>query len=110
MMLALTSPTFSLKSDFQSCSPLRIFSRASFTQPGQSESVSRGHPNGGLVFCQDFRTGLSDHLGMKEGLGLYLLKNCTLSNIKPADRATSQSAYFVTRLRFTRFIVIHLVQ
>src|SRR5438477_11113972 len=103
MMLAFTSPTFSLKSDFQSCSPLRIMSRASFTQPGQSESVSRGHPKVGLVFCQDFSTGLSDHLGMKEGLGLYLLKHCKLSNIRPADRAMTKSAHFVTCLRFTRF-------
>src|SRR5207247_2226534 len=109
MIWALISPTFSSMSVFQSCSPFRIMSRASFTHPGQSESGSRGHPNGGLVFCQDFRRGLSDHLGMKEGLGLYLLKNCMLSNIRPADRATTQSAYFVTRLRFTLFIIIHLV-
>src|SRR5438046_10751109 len=75
MMLALISPTFSPRSDFQSCSPPMIFSRASLTHPGHSESVWRGHPNGGLVFCQDFKSGLSDHLGVKGGLGPYLLKN-----------------------------------
>src|SRR5437764_391940 len=108
MMSALISPTFSLMSDLQSCSPLRILSRASFTHPGQSESVCRGHPNGGLVFCEDFGMGLSDHWGMKEGFGLYLLMDWMASNIRPADRATTQSTYLILRLRFTPLIVIHL--
>src|SRR5690348_6550098 len=97
MMLALISPTFSFKSDFQSCSPVRIFSRASLTQPGQSESVSRGHPSGGLVFCQDFRRGLSDHLGVKEGFGPYLLKIWMASKAAPAVNTTTSSKYFISR-------------
>src|SRR2546422_2765692 len=97
MMLALISPSFSLKSDFQSCSPPRILSRASLTHPGHSESVCRGHPSGGLVFCQDFRSGLSDHLGVKVGLGPYLLKNWTVSKATPAVNTNAWSKYFISR-------------
>src|SRR5438552_12950782 len=74
-MFALTSPTFSLRRDFQSFSPWMIFWRASLTHSGQSESVWRGHPSGGLLFCQDFKSGLSDHRGVKDGFGWNLLKN-----------------------------------
>src|SRR5207245_9139794 len=63
----------------QSFLPLKISSRASLTQPGQSESVWRGHPSVGLVFSQDFNKGLSDHFGVKEGLGWYLLRNWIVS-------------------------------
>src|SRR3989442_10142661 len=66
----------------QSFLPLKISSRASLTQPGQSESVWRGHPSVGLVFSQDFNKGLSDHFGVKEGLGWYLLKNWIVSDRK----------------------------
>src|SRR5207248_10151577 len=55
--------------------PWMMASRASLTQSGQSESVWRGHPSVGLVFSQDLRSGLSDHFGVKDGFGLYLLKN-----------------------------------
>src|SRR4030095_3533347 len=34
------------------------------------ESVWRGHPSGGFVFCHDFSSGFSDHFGMKEGPGV----------------------------------------
>src|SRR5438309_1502235 len=78
-------------------SPLRIFSRASLTHPGHSESVSRGHPSGGLVFCQDFRSGLSDHLGVKGGLAPYLLKNWTASKPTPAVNTNAWSKYFISR-------------
>jgi len=36
---------------------------------GHSESVSRGHPRVGFVFCHDFGNGLSDHFGMNEAAG-----------------------------------------
>src|SRR5580700_3753745 len=72
---ALISPTFSLTRSVQSFLPLKIASRASVTQPGQSESVVRGQPSVGLLFSQDFSSGLSDHFGVKDGLGLRLLKN-----------------------------------
>src|SRR5829696_4807150 len=72
MIWALISPTFSLIRSLTSFLPLMIASRASITQLGQRESVVRGQPSVGLLFCHDFRRGLSDHFGVKEGLGLYL--------------------------------------
>src|ERR1044072_8631037 len=72
MIWAFISPTFSLIRTLTSFLPLIIASRASITQFGQRESVVRGQPRVGLLFCQDFKSGLSDHFGVKEGLGLYL--------------------------------------
>src|SRR5438477_8411143 len=103
MMLALISPTFSFKSDFQSCSPLRIFSRASLTHPGQRESVSRGQPRGGLVFCQDFRSGLSDHLGVNDGLGLMLLSLSKICHAPFAATVTAFSKYLIGLCILDRF-------
>jgi hypothetical protein len=67
VMVALISPTFSLSSVSSGCVPSRIAWRASRTQVGQSESVSRGQPSGGLVFWYDLSSGLSDHFGMNAG-------------------------------------------
>ena len=53
-MVALISPTFSLRRTLTSFLPSRIAWRASRVQSGQSESVSRGQPSGGLVFSYDF--------------------------------------------------------
>src|SRR5947209_19728599 len=75
MICAFISPIFSLTRTETSLLPLRISSRASMTQFGQSESVVRGQPSVGLDFCHDLRSGLSDHLGVNDGFGLYLLKN-----------------------------------
>src|ERR1044072_987236 len=72
MICALISPTFSLMRTLTSFLPLMIASRASITQFGQRESVVRGQPSVGLLFCHDFKSGLSHHFGVKEGLGLYL--------------------------------------
>src|SRR6266516_1443901 len=80
MILALTSPTFWWSNLVQSTAPLMIVSRASLTHWGQSESVWRGHPSTGFVFCQDFSKGFSVHFGVKEGLGLKRLKYCMVSN------------------------------
>src|SRR5437899_10966236 len=66
-MVALISPTFSLSRTLTSFLPSRICLRASRTQTGQSESVSRGQPSGGFVFWYDFSRGLSDHAGMNDG-------------------------------------------
>src|SRR5690349_14998098 len=73
MIWALISPTFSLIRSLTSLLPLMIASRASITQFGHSESVVLGQPRVGLLFCQDLSSGLSDHLGVNEGFGLYLL-------------------------------------
>src|SRR6185436_19832300 len=83
---ALISPTFSLIRILTSCLPLRIDSLASITQLGQSESVVRGQPSVGLLFCHDFNNGLSDHFGVNEGFGLYLLTDWIVSWTAPATR------------------------
>src|SRR5271154_1322472 len=81
---ALISPTFSWTRSVQSFLPFMMASRASFTQSGQSESVVRGQPRVGLDFSQDFNSGLSDHFGVKEGFGFFLLKCWMVSNVTPA--------------------------
>ncbi len=69
-MVALISPIFSVSRTLTSFLPSTISWRSSRVQTGHSESVSRGQPNVGLVFSQDFRIGSSDHLGVKEGFWL----------------------------------------
>src|SRR5689334_12421336 len=98
MIVALISPTFSLIRTLTSFLPLMISSRASITQFGQSESVVRGQPRVGLLFCQDFSRGLSDHLGVKEGLGLYLFTDWIALKRPPAIRVNPLSAYFTGRI------------
>ena len=49
-IVALISPTFSFNRTLTSFLPSRIACRASRVHVGQSESVSRGQPSGGLVF------------------------------------------------------------
>src|SRR5260370_39729104 len=90
MIWALISPTFSYIRSCQSFFPLKIASRASFTHPGQSESVCRGNPSVGLVFSQDLSNGLSDHFGVNEGLGLASLKNCSVSHATPTRFLTAK--------------------
>src|SRR6476469_5965279 len=73
-IVALISPTFSLRRTLTSFLPSRISCRASRTHTGQSESVSRGQPSGGFVFSYDFRSGLSDHFGVNEGFCAILFR------------------------------------
>src|SRR4051794_6022785 len=73
-MVALISPTFSFSSTLTSFLPSRISCRASRVHVGQSESVSRGQPSGGLVFSYDFSSGLSDHFGVNDGRWLILFR------------------------------------
>ena len=70
MICALISPTFSLISVETSRLPDNISSRASMTQFGHSESVCRGKPSVGFVFCHDFNIGLSAPFGVNDGFGL----------------------------------------
>src|SRR5580692_301138 len=88
---ALISPTFSCIRSCQSFSPAMIASRASFTHAGQSESVWRGKPSVGLVFSQDFSSGLSDHCGVTDGLGFFLLKCWMVLKVTPAVLQSTQS-------------------
>src|SRR5579862_2331492 len=97
MICALISPTFSYMRSRKSFWPFMMASRASLTQPGHSESVCRGQPSVGLVFSHDFSSGLSDHLGVNEGLGLNLLKNWMVSKVTPAVRHKTLSKTFHAR-------------
>src|SRR3954470_1361458 len=70
IIVALISPTFSFINTSCGRWPSRICWRISGTHFGQRESVLRGQPSGGLDFSYDLSSGLSDHLGVKEGLVL----------------------------------------
>src|SRR4029077_17187811 len=91
MICALISPTFSLIKSRQSFLPAMMASRASFTQAGQSESVSRGKPRGGLAFSHDLSSGLSVHCGVTDGFGLRLLKCWIVLKVIPAVLHSTQS-------------------
>src|SRR5579872_6871479 len=95
MICALISPTFSCTRSVQSFFPLMIASRASFTQSGHSESVVLGQPSVGFDFSHDFSSGLSDHFGVKDGLGaLRLSKNRTVLKVTCAVLQRLQSNDF----------------
>src|SRR5260370_13600958 len=91
MICALISPTFSCIRSRQSFLPAMIASRPSLTHAGQSESVCLGKPSVGLVFSQDFSSGLSDHFGVTEGLGLRLLNYWMVLNVIPPAFETPHS-------------------
>src|SRR5262247_2203782 len=81
---------------FQGSSPSSIMRlRASLTHLGQSESVTRGHPRVGLVFCHDFNMGLSDHLGMNDSFGLILLNNLMTLKTPCAANDNPFSTYLI---------------
>src|SRR5580698_6110058 len=109
IICALISPTFSWIRSVQSFLPSMIASRASFTQSGQRESVVRGQPNVGLDFSQDFSSGLSDHFGVIEGLGLCLLKNWMVSNAIPAVLQSAQSNVFQSLLLAVLAMILPLL-
>src|SRR5436305_6552302 len=64
------------------------------THLGQSESVERGQPSGGLDFWYDFNKGLSDHFGVNEGLGLMLFNLSKTAHAPLAATVTAFSTYF----------------
>src|SRR4030095_14794288 len=94
-MVALISPTFSLRSTLPSFWPSRIACRASRVHVGHNESVSRGQPSGGLVFSYDFSRGLSDQFGMKEGRWLILLILLKIPQAPLAASASPFSTYLI---------------
>src|SRR5436189_5173617 len=94
-IVALISPTFSLSSVSSGRVPSRIAWRASRTQVGQSESVCRGQPSGGLVFWYDFNIGLSDHFGVNDGFWLILLSCEKTCQIPLAVICSPFSAYLI---------------
>jgi hypothetical protein len=94
-MVALISPTFSFSRTLTSCLPSRIDWRASRVHVGQSESVTRGQPSGGLVFWYDFSSGLSDHFGVNDGRCLILFKLLKITQAPLAASASPFSTYLM---------------
>src|SRR5688572_9700048 len=94
-IVAGISPTFSCSNTDTSCLPSRMAWRASRTHVGHNESVFRGQPSGGFVFCHDLSSGLSDHLGMNEGPGLMRLTVLKTDHAPLAATASPFSKYFI---------------
>src|SRR5579862_2741078 len=94
-MVALISPTFSFISTSCGRCPSRICWRISGTHRGHSESVERGQPSGGFDFSYDFNSGLSDHLGVGDGLGLIRLKRSKKNHAPLAVMVTAFSTYLI---------------
>src|SRR5579862_2446580 len=95
MIVAFTLPTFSLFSTSTGSLPSRISWRISATHRGHSESVERGQPSGGFDFSYDFSSGLSDHLGVGDGLGLIRLKRSKKNHAPLAVMVTAFSTYLI---------------
>src|SRR5581483_4265893 len=94
-MVALISPTFSLRSTLTSFFPSRMAWRASRVHVGHSESVSRGQPSGGFVFSYDFSSGLSDHFGVNDGRWLILLRLLKTNHAPFAATCSPFSTYLI---------------
>src|SRR5262247_2635268 len=92
-IVALISQAFSLIRMLRSILPSRIACRVSRTQAGQSESVSRGQPSGGLDFSYDLSNGLSDHLGAHAGCWLIRLILLKTNQTPPAMIESPFSQY-----------------
>ena len=95
MIVALISPTFSLSRIDTSFLPSRISCRASRTQVGHSESVCRGQPSGGFVFCYDLFSGFSDQFGVNEGFCLIVLAVENTCQMPLAATASPFSTYLI---------------
>src|SRR5579862_6796360 len=102
MMVALISPTFSFIRTSCGRWPSRICWRISGTHLGQRESVERGQPSGGLDFSYDLRSGLSDHFGVGDGLGLMRFKRSNTTH----DPLAAATATFSTYLIGLRIIAV----
>src|SRR5688572_5779789 len=100
IIVALISPTFSLSNTLTSFLPSRISCRASRTQVGQSESVSRGQPSGGFVFWYDLSSGLSDQPGVNAGFCLILFR--------PLN--TTQAPFAATARPFSKYLIGACIQ
>src|SRR3979411_340076 len=95
MICALISPTFSVMSTSCGRWPSRICWRISGTHLGQSESVVRGHPNGGFDFSWVLSSGFSYHFGVGEGLGLIRFKRSNTTQAPLAATVTAFSTYLI---------------
>src|SRR5579859_3724737 len=97
MIVALISPTFWLSRISCGSLPSRICWRISGTQRGQSESVVRGHPSGGLLFSYDLSNGFSDHFGVNDGFWLIRFSRSNTAQAPLAATVTPFSTYLIGR-------------
>src|SRR5271165_4179843 len=95
MIWALISPAFSFIRTSSGSLPSMICWRISGTHLGQSESVERGQPRGGLDFWYDFSSGLSDHFGVNEGFWLMLFTRSNTAHAPLAAMVTAFSTYLI---------------
>src|ERR1700752_434218 len=95
MIVALISPTFSFISTSCGRWPSRICWRISGTHFGHRESVERGHPRGGFDFSYDLSSGLSDHFGVGDALGLMRFKRSNTTQAPLAAVTTAFSTYLI---------------
>src|SRR5437588_10631526 len=95
MTCALISPGLEVYRISSGVLPSRICWRISGTQRGQSESVSRGQPNGGFVFSHDFSSGLSDHDGTNPGFCPIWLNLSKTNQAASAAYVRAFSAYLM---------------
>src|SRR5437773_4228901 len=95
MTCALISPGLEVYRISSGVLPSRICWRISGTHRGQSESVSRGQPKGGLVFSHDFNSGLSDHDGTKPGFCPIWLNLSKTNQAASAAYVRAFSAYLM---------------
>src|SRR5215813_7427587 len=94
-IVALISPTRSLKRTATSFRPAMISLRVSRTHSGQRESVCRGQPSGGFVFCQDFKRGRSDQRGVNEALSRSRFARLNTNHVALAAIERAFSKYLV---------------
>src|SRR5580700_569991 len=99
--VALISPTLSLRRISTGTFPSRICWRISGTHRGHNESVSRGQPSFGFCFSQLLSNGLSDHLGVKDGLGLieFSLLKTNQAALAATDTAFSTCLIGLVKVR-----------
>src|ERR1700728_226168 len=107
-MVALISPTFSFIKTSCGSLPSRICWRISGTHFGQRESVERGQPRGGFDFSYDLSRGLSDHLGVGDGLGLMPFKRSNTTHA-PLAAATATFSTYLIGLRMMTFRLLDLL-
>ena len=79
------------------------------THFGQSESVVRGQPSGGLVFSYDLSRGLSDHLGLGEGFCLIRFRRSNTAHAPVAATVTAFSTYFTGLCMSSRFPLLGIM-
>ena len=105
LMVARISPGVSSRSTFQVVSPDRIRARASFTHPGHSESVSRGHPSWGRFISAPFCSFPGAQSGWKPSRGFRSRVRRTTGHRAPAVFEAVASIFRITPISTSAVIL-----